>query len=113
MALRARYYTPDITSMNIRWKMQLKVHWTNPVEVHRNMPLEIHDDFRGVDFWCAIFRPQALPGGGRGVREQEAGLGLCYSYPRPCQITKFCELPTVRIRSTHLFYRLSWVWAWV
>ena len=31
-------------------------------QIHWKMPLKVHDDFRGVDFWCAIFCPcQATP----------------------------------------------------
>ena len=79
--IRAKDYTPDLTQMNIHWKMPLKVHWTIPInstgqatifwkipltsviplkhaiEVHWKMPLKMHDDFSGVDFGCAIFCP--------------------------------------------------------
>ena len=38
--------------MKFRWEMPLNIPW--------KMPLEIHDDFRGVDFWCAIFRSSKI-----------------------------------------------------
>ena len=41
-ALRAKYYTPAITQMNIHWKMSLKVHWTIPVQIH----------WARDNFWC-------------------------------------------------------------
>ena len=37
IALGAKYYTPEITQMTLRWNMQLKFRW--------NMPLKIHHDF--------------------------------------------------------------------
>ena len=70
----AKCYTPEITDVNFRWKMPLKIHWTIPVKIHwtcdnpveiqltsenpfenatenslEQMPLRIHDDFRGVE----------------------------------------------------------------
>ena len=39
--VKAKCDTPEITKVELHWKM----------------PLTIHDDFRGVDFWCAIFCP--------------------------------------------------------
>ena len=30
----AKYYTPEITKVNFRWKMQLNIHWTIPVKIH-------------------------------------------------------------------------------
>ena len=40
--LRANYYTPDLTNMNIHWKMLLKIHCTIPVTIHwtSDNPLE-------------------------------------------------------------------------
>ena len=41
------------------WTIPVKIiHWTSFVKFRCKMPFEIHDDFRGVDFWCAIFRPE-------------------------------------------------------
>ena len=31
----AKCSTPDLTNMNIRWKMPLKSHWAIPVTIHR------------------------------------------------------------------------------
>ena len=45
--------------VTILWKYHstLKLCWKVPLNIHWNMPLKIHDDFRGVNFWCAIFCP--------------------------------------------------------
>ena len=32
VSVRAKYYTPDVTNMNIRWKIPLTVHWKMPLK---------------------------------------------------------------------------------
>ena len=78
----AIYYTPEIAQVTIHWETPCNSHWTILVKstgqvtilwwnmkqdmnlcwkmlpkVHWKTPLNVHDDFRGVDFWCAIFCP--------------------------------------------------------
>ena len=52
--------------VNIHWKCdnpldnateKVTMRWKLPLEIRWKLPLRIHDDFRGVDFWRAVFRP--------------------------------------------------------
>ena len=60
--LTAKYYT--------RKNTKVKFHWNMPPTILWKMPLKTHVDFRGVDFWCAIFCPyaRAEPSRGRAAR---------------------------------------------
>ena len=47
-----RLYTPDLTNMNIHWKMRLEIPWQIPVQIHwtsdhmlGEMPLELKGAF--------------------------------------------------------------------
>ena len=50
-----RSFSAGLGLTQVRANKHLKLCWKMTLKIHLKMPLKVHDDFRGADFWFAIF----------------------------------------------------------